>query len=710
MKFWCRVIACCFINSLVYTIFSQVQQHAVPFSASENLYPLTYYIAMPPIDSFSLYQKAETGEVYTKQFQFAYTIYTDLDTYNSGEWTETASGRVWRLGIYSENAYSIYISMQYLLEPGASLFVYGPGYEDMRGAFTSYNNNSSEVLSVVPVLGDKLIIELNIPVCQQSFGKLKITKIYHDYYNIFNSPLFSGLKSSNDCDEDINCANGRYWQTEKRSVCKIISNGGMGTGTLVGNTSKTGKPYLISAYHLISSTEIAAEALFIFNYETTGCSEDITTNFNSLSGASILSTTDHRIDFTLMELYERPPLSYRPFYAGWDARNIIARKSACIHHPFGNIKQIAVELHPLIIEDINMDFDPGSTWKVSHWEVGYTGQGSSGAPLFDEQHRVIGTLTGGRSTCNYPIDDYFTKFGVSWDTYPDPSNQLKYWLDYAKTGQLVIDGYDPYGFNPDYCDTSWNFSVNDKLGLLSVGMDWGWASGHNSAGFSQFAERFESPGLIQINGAYLYVAKAHSANSLAHIELKVWEGNQYPEKECYSELIFIKDLIPERVNFISFDSVLSIPGTYFVGYKINYSDAADSFALYQTLDREYAKAPTMYIFNEGWYLSDDPVTLSFTTSLALGISACYGNILAPSTNILNVYPNPCKNKIILKIPGNEPIFEVKCYDNNGRQVSIMLEQTDDSNMLYFNLSTGIYYLKIITSEKPYSARFVVLKD
>lgn len=691
-------------------ISGQVHENAIPFSLTENLPAIIYFEEMSSIDSSFCLQKSESSQSLTKQVQFAYPFYTDLDPDNSGQWTETSSGRVWRLGIRSENAYSIYLTLHFLLLPGTKLFVYGPGYDNLLGAFTHRNNNPAQVLSIPPVRGNRIIIELNVPSFQNSFGELKITKVYHDYYNIFKDPALQGLKSSlgNGCDEDINCSNGKYWQTEKRSVCKIIYNGGMGTGTLIGNTSRSSTPFILSAYHIISTAEVAAEALFLFNYETISCKGELTTNFQSLSGATLLATTPHQLDFTLMKPYKIPPPSYQPFYAGWDATNSSCQNGVCLHHPYGNSKQIAIEYHTIESEDAGEGFNANSTWKISHWEIGTTELGSSGAPLFNEQHRIIGTLTGGRATCGYPRDDYFTKFGVSYATYPDSINQLKYWLDSAQTGQLILNGYDPYGFNNEYCDTAWNFFSYDRIGLSNTGLMWGYVSGHSSAGYTQFAERFEPAGMLQINGVYLNVAKAVYNNPLAHIELKVWNGGSFPENEIYSQLLFLKDLQSNKVNYVPFDTVLKMSEPFFVGYTIVYNAVSDTFALYHTLDRGYTKPSSMYLYKDSWLHAEDPNALEIYTSLAIGISECYGKSRNPESTVLCVYPNPCINSVTLDLPGRIPIDEVKCYDNFGRRVSVILQQTEDYNKLFFNLKPGIYYVKIICKEKYYVTQFVVL--
>jgi hypothetical protein len=407
--------------------------------------------------------------------------------------------------------------------------------------------------------------------------------------------------------------------------------------------------------------------------------------------------------------YEKPPSIYQPYYAGWDATNYISGTYACIHHPFGNYKEIAIEYHPLISEAIGKGFDLNSTWKISHWEVGTTELGSSGAPLFNEKHRLVGTLTGGRSTCGYARDDYFTKFGICWDTYSDSSNQLKYWLDSAQTGQIVSDGYDPYGFNSDFCDTAWNFFSNDRIGLSSTGLQWGWISGHSSAGYTKFAERFDLAAMLQINGVYLNVAKAVYNNPLAHIELKVWSGSSIPENEIYSQLLFLKDFQSNKINYVPFDSVLKIFDPFFVGYTIVYNTVSDTFALYHALDRGPTSPSSMFLYKNNWYHSESQDALKIYTSLGIGISECYGKSRKPFPNVLKLYPNPCTNFISFDMPGRINVQEVKCYDNNGRLMNVTFEQTEDGNKLYFNLETGIYFLRIITGEKPYIGRFVVIK-
>jgi len=92
-------------------------------------------------------------------------------------------------------------------------------------------------------------------------------------------------------------------------------------------------------------------------------------------------------------------------------------------------------------------------WRVRHWEAGTTEQGSSGSPLFNQNKMIVGNLTGGDATCANPLNDYFSKFHMQWNYYPDSSKQLKYWLDSLKTGVSELTGSEPVDPEiPDYIE------------------------------------------------------------------------------------------------------------------------------------------------------------------------------------------------------------------------------------------------------------------
>ena len=71
--------------------------------------------------------------------------------------------------------------------------------------------------------------------------------------------------------------------------------------------------------------------------------------------------------------------------------------------------------------------------------------GSSGSPLFDNMGRLVGTLTGGQSSCDSSAlnsPDYYGQFAYDWDKNgTDSTKVLKYWLDPLNTNVMAMNGW-----------------------------------------------------------------------------------------------------------------------------------------------------------------------------------------------------------------------------------------------------------------------------
>jgi V8-like Glu-specific endopeptidase len=242
----------------------------------------------------------------------------------------------------------------------------------------------------------------------------------------------------------VNCAVGADWQVEKRSVAMILSGGSaLCTGSLVNNTANDGTPYFLTANHCYSNT--VGSWVFVFNHETTGCTGTTGPTNQTVSG-SVLRARNAGSDFCLLELNSIPPASYNVQYAGWDASDAATVTSAVgIHHPSGDLKKISFENDAVP----QGTWSGAQTWDVQQWDDGITEGGSSGSPLFDQNHRVIGQLYGGLSGCAGNVEngegDSYGRFGVSWDAGASSAARLKEWLDPGNSGVLVLDGY-PDGF------------------------------------------------------------------------------------------------------------------------------------------------------------------------------------------------------------------------------------------------------------------------
>ena len=425
------------------------------------------------------------GKSRLKHAKFAYELTLDKSIDNSGKWLTIPNGqRVWNLAVNSPGAYSLSLVFdKFRLPKGGQLFVYNYTDDRVLGAYTEKNNKAFGRFAIEPLAGEDLIIEYIEPLNPEFKAELRLGKVYHDFKNVFRvlGAKRSHVKSlSGSCNVNINCSEGLNWQLEKQAVCQIIYNGFVASGTLMNNTKKDGKPYILTAHHAISEEGIAEEAIFYFNYEAESCEGTSGTKSQSISGSNLRATTEH-LDFSLLEMSSIPPSIYQPYYAGWDRSGKVPNQTVCIHHPSGDVKKISIDGDaPLTgsYSDSDYTFDNNTHWHIETWELGTTEGGSSGSPLFDMNHRVIGDLTGGDANCSSSVNDYFAKFSSSWDTYPDKENQLKYWLDTENTGVVFLDAYNSsvqfdkrivcvesdvevfFDFKMDYDSYFWDFGLD----------------------------------------------------------------------------------------------------------------------------------------------------------------------------------------------------------------------------------------------------------
>lgn len=694
---------------------AQISEASEPYSIKYNLDPVTKFESMPYFSKSALIEEDRTKiKNGLKSLRFAKMLQVAYHPYNSGTWDETPSGRVWRLGIHSGGAYSLYLVFsQFHLKPGVKIFVYNLGKTSIAGAFTDRNNNRFNKLAIAPIDGDAIIIELDIPSEIEDFGDLVLSEVGHDYTNKFGS---SKLKSqsqaqSDSCEVDINCPAGALWQTEKRAVCRLIVGGYYCTGTLINNALHLKIPYLLTAYHCVQTQDIASGGVFFFNYEKTGCNQGTDSISQSLSGAELVATTNNQLDFSLLKLNQFPPANYKPYFAGWDVSTGNPVSGVVIHHPGGDVKKISISNHELFTSTFGDNFDTLSNWMVTQYDLGATEGGSSGAPIFNSQHRLYGTLTGGQAYCGSPYYDFYTKFCLDWDKYSDSAKQVKCWLNPKNKNILYLNGIDPYDHVAGMCDTFWNISKHEPIQLYKEGLKWGYYSGQNASGYTQFAEKIVNQTLIDISEIYVHAAKVYSASPYSTITFKIWEGNQYPISEIYQKSVYTSQLRPNSINTITLDSAITVGGNFFIGYEVNYSSPQDTFTVYQSTDRGLPGPSTMYVSDGvNWKSIDNAYAKVIYSSLKIGLLECTNSLKSISEAGLKVMPTAFTDYATIELPEGVTIKDIITYDCIGRRV--FLNYTLDSpNLTIYsgNLAAGIYTLVVKTSSRPMYARFIIIR-
>ena len=423
-----------------FLLFAQQNPRSFTSSTLSRDVPLE---VMPALDIATLMAEDEinmAGKL--APYKFGENIDVSLNMQNSGSWETLKKGRVWRLAIESTGSFSLnFIFDDFFIPEGATLHFYTEDQTQVLGPYTHENNSAARTFGSFPLPDDVVYIEYYEPLTAYGQGSLSIASVTHAYRDLFAyyDSSRGGFGGSGACNNNVNCPEGANWQDDKRSVAIIIVGGsGSCTGAMVNNTAQDGTPYFLTANHCLGGN--LNNWSFKFDYESTGCSNAGAPNLNSgfITSGATLRASNGGSDFGLLELNSTPPASHNVYYAGWDRSGTNPTNQVGIHHPSGDIKKISFDNDAAT----QANFGGAACWRIATWEDGTTEPGSSGSPLFDQNHRIIGQLYGGTASCSNNIDDYYGRFNVSWNG-SSSSNRLRDWLDPQNTGANTLDGWDP---------------------------------------------------------------------------------------------------------------------------------------------------------------------------------------------------------------------------------------------------------------------------
>jgi hypothetical protein len=451
---------------------AQISTNETPVSFNLNMVALRsdQAIQTKTMQSINLEQIAsedEADEANGIPPRFGYPLPVNYTFQNSGTWVTLPNGdKIWQLSIQSPGALSINLLYDaFWLPNGAKFFVYSDDKQHVLGAFTSINNkgdrNNPQGFATGLVYSDSIIVEYYEPADVIEDAIISIAYVVHGYrYIKLPESMESGYGESGNCQVNINCIEGKDWQQEKNAVAMILVNGyRYCTGSLINTTANDNRSLFLTADHCLgdwANDYVKYDAItnpnlshysFYWHYESPGCNNTISPSVQSTVGATIVANNSIS-DFALLNLTEDPRniTGVTPYYLGWDRTGNTGTSGVGIHHPNGDVKKIAT-LN-------NATTSSGNFWR-HYWSQttnGYsvTEGGSSGSPLLNNDHRIIGQLYGGPSlNCSNPSQDYAMcgKFSVSWTGNGASDNRLKLqpWLDPLGTNPTTLDGK---GFSP----------------------------------------------------------------------------------------------------------------------------------------------------------------------------------------------------------------------------------------------------------------------
>ncbi|MFN3403808.1 MAG: T9SS type A sorting domain-containing protein [Cytophagaceae bacterium] len=364
------------------------------------------------------------------------------------------SGSIWIYNIRADGAEALQFHFEeFDIPEGATLFIYNSDQSMVLGAFTSENNKGKGAWSTQIIEGENIFLEYFEPFDAKKPGKLRISRVIY----VFESFLRSGREFGGEsfpCHIDVACQLGTGWEKEIRSVGLLLQYyeqynlSAAGSGAFVNTTRNDAEPYFLTAAHVIYSAGVLDQVAYtkdysylvvMLNYQKSLCGGVLNApTTQSLSGAHLLAIGSagnyvwdknkgvitgpngefarvYNSDYALLKFYEKAPANYKVCYAGWernDHTTLASSEFVGIHHPNGDVKKISKSTGRIMQTAINGS-DYFYFWRI-YWNQGITEKGSSGSPLFNSNHRIVGQLQGGGSFCNINGPDHYGMFSRSY--------------------------------------------------------------------------------------------------------------------------------------------------------------------------------------------------------------------------------------------------------------------------------------------------------
>ena len=482
------------LSLIINWAYGQISEGGLPKSFEKaSLIGICDEVIVSPLTQERIEQIISNSEKNGTYYHIGEAIPVNFNINKNGTWYNLPNGdKLWKLKIKSTGAkaLSVYYDNFYI-PAGCKLYLYNESKTQIIGAFTQFNNPERGVFATEMIQGESLTLEYYQPQSVNINPIISIDKVSY----IFRGTYFPSLYDNRDfgdsdsaCEVNANCSEGDNWKDQIKGTVRInvLSNGlpGWCSGSVLNNVRQDYTPYVLTADHCSNDNGTYAtqteldQWVFYFNYESPNCSNP--TDEGTLNTQTVVGCTKKAnggtsgttgSDFYLVLLASNIPENYTPYFNGWDSRNNAPTSGVSIHHPSGDIKKISTYTTSATTSDWN------SSGVNSHWRLtwaatangnGVTEQGSSGSPLFDQNKRIVGDLTGGGSYCTaLTAPDSYGKLSYSWTSNGTTSDtQLKPWLDPDNTGTQFVDG--SYYLSADFTQSQTTVVVTGKVNFTDL--------------------------------------------------------------------------------------------------------------------------------------------------------------------------------------------------------------------------------------------------
>ncbi|MCH2140345.1 MAG: hypothetical protein MK100_04845 [Phycisphaerales bacterium] len=438
-------IAVCASSSMVTASPAGLGQTTLPQDAVQ-------LIEMPGPDYMRLAQEDAIRDAEGLPARIAVPHEVSYTPSTSGTWELIEEDRMmWRLRVLSPGAVHLNFGFgQFELPSSAELTIYSyDGYDVMLPITAAQNPASGEHWTRV-VHGEEVVIEITVDLDERPFVEdaIELTAINEGYRGMGGGDGATTRGSSEACNVDVVCPLGDDWWSEIPSVGVYTINGFLTcTGVMINNTNQDETPYFLTANHCGIGNNNDQSVVVYWNHQNSYCrtpgSGDSggngNGNYNQYTSGSQYLVSGNNSDYCLIRLNNDPNSAWEVTFSGWSRSTSTPSPGVGIHHPNTAEKRIS---------SVDYTYSNGPYWGVN-WGEGRTYYGSSGSPLYNANHQIVGQLYGGSSFCDNDLDDVYGKFSTSW-------SGLQQYLDPAGSNPQSLDTLNPYDGSGNGGVCCWN--------------------------------------------------------------------------------------------------------------------------------------------------------------------------------------------------------------------------------------------------------------
>lgn len=672
----------------------------------------------PDIESFLKKDEQEGKET----SRVAVNIDVDYDS-SDGKFFSTTESTSWKVSFDAERATSLSFKFENLnLPKGSEMYIYSDNKRMIIGPITNINVRNSKYMTDM-IYGEKATIEIILPKkSNTSDFSVNIRKVSFGILPNMFSNESRAYGDSEPCNNDINCGLGNGWNDVRDGVAMILIDGEEAcTGSLVSDGCGSGREYFLTAFHCFANgdsdiskndkKEIRESSTYRFFYESPSCDGPDATSWVTINGAEFRSAWA-TTDFILVELLE-PTLGINKNVVNSNGFSNIS--FGCIHHPEGDVKKISIDLDPLVIGT--------NFYTIDQWTDGLVQHGSSGAPLFDFSHSIIGQLNGGANNIGCANNEQglvdnntFGRIDVSWSGGGTNSTSLEPWLgngvppDFALTNHIDslnnISGPNVMcsGQESTFCATSNSGSGNYSWSVSPTNIFTSNTSGTGTCATLEVDEDYNGNGWATLSFTGNFPVYG-SCTSMGIITKKIWIG--LPEQPSLN----LPACFNKRTNIS-----ISVEGDGATTYNWGFPGCPfvtppndphpDCWFNYDgnTSDDQI----NIYVGQQSGSISVWATNACGTTSVNVPIIFCDPQEEGPGPHIrssfkttiknenevdFDLYPNPASNFVIVR--SNEiELRSIEIISPSGQVVSSMVPIESETLLNTENLSTGLYFVRV----------------